>query len=499
MNWRAKIYLALCYFLLPQPCVAQEKAVFILALNPNECSACFNGLKALEAIDKQRADVTVVFRRKYRVDSAELIRSLYLDQYALKYVFSDSLYDRFIIDRSQSSFVFYDKAAAKYGSSILKSMSDKTISALVSGNVALPEYDKGSIQVPVDPDRKAEGLPFAGAQETDTFRFDDMIFRPGVERFIVHSGCLYTLNANFNTIGVYDLKRRKQKYQIDIPRALMLRAYRQKFGAQWPESNLDLMKANRVVKIAEIVDFKVNSEGNVYAMLNLQAFFPDKNNDTFLMGFSTLLAFKEDKVAQLWPLDLVETGDYTFIYRDFNIYRQRMYTNVFKTAYKKQSSNKFIGLTSYKENRFVAEDTLQYDLPEFYSLYNYNFIVLAYWKNYVSLKTIDRFFAVDHNEVIDVGHFPKQNYVDGDIYSIKYGMLDFRIDQDYVYYTYWRIETKRVFCLRFNRKKRTVECDREIFAYGDSEVTANCVIDEQDYSRIYFALDPYTLVTKKIK
>src|SRR5690554_5086761 len=233
--------------------------VFIV-LNMLECNNCYNAISNLKKLDKN-LPLRFIMKEEYAKDSADVIEILALDRFNFEFIWSDSMYQEYLIDNMFSSVILMN------------------------------EHSNDIIKLNLKEEFNLEVVNYFNKlnKEIDTFNFEERVITIGAWPILNKKHNVYIFDQLKNTLSCHSMINGKKAFEIKMTDFLSKSAFQKKYGNDeaWKE-NEKLLESLEVLKSKDFSSFFVDENLHVFILANYKVFYiSPAHGDTTLANFST--------------------------------------------------------------------------------------------------------------------------------------------------------------------------------------------------------------------
>jgi len=356
--------------------LSAKDSLFVF-FNLNDCDACNAFVNNVVAIDTNNIEVTFVFMERYKNDKEDLSNMLGLKQVKLNYVFNDSLYNKYIINGSASSFVFNYNGRNYYKNYVKNGLQANIISNINKLYQANVEYDE-------------KRIPLSNSI--------NYLKQYGHEIYYIHP-----LRNTINVFSLIEETTGQSDEIIKFDKDLIAKAYRKIFSSSSFLIQNDYLSKNNLEMSVKLASIYKDSTGNLWvASSHHVLLYSDEFKDTVLINISGLYKFDINfKFLDYYPIHSIrdidslkfqfKANDYAPSIFDFYIEGNELVSNVSKLHSANALPNYYYGRFALdKTDNLVVVRTL---LPDNYQTVGYNF-------HNIKISNDTRFYTLQLDDAI---------------------------------------------------------------------------------------------------
>lgn len=476
--------------------IAWSQSTAYIALNNQECVSCLGKVHYIKQIDNDLTP-SIVFPKRYKFDSAALLKRLHLESISNRILWSDSLYN---VSRNDglvsSSISLYNRESKK----ILKT---------------------GLVQI-------ADNLKFINSinKPSDTITFDKPAF--GSEPYFANSGAFfYVFNGVSKEVNVFDKLDNKFLYSLSLTDSMIKEAFKMRFGKEW---KVKLDKVNEYTSKWQTVDpqaysnvFYKNDTAYLLAQHRYMIYPEEGAKDVNTTVFFSLSVFKGNKLIQfstvnnnLDPMMKGKEGGIRRITNDGKTIKGTQTWYIIPGEFLVHGNDLFFGVLGHmaegipnhvfakfvydpKTNSYQFSALPNKQLPEAYTTVGYNFqfpgIGIPYSFPYTCMYLSDHLFSLEKSHPdIKLNIFPTGKGNKGK------GIWDLKVSDDNIYLVYMNNDgtTNTYNYLKYSIRQNKILVDKTICNFKSPSYITTPSIDDFDYSYIYLPISENSILRKKM-
>lgn len=442
---------------------SKEDYQYIVAIHMGDCNSCFNGLAALYK-DKGNTPYTFIFESVYQRDSAIMVDELFLADFKADILFSDSLYQKYV----------------------LKSGMSRSSVTLVNNQ------NQQSITIPLVDVRNDKPYLNTYKEGTAIIELKDQ----PLNQLFVSTRHLYIFKENSRAIDVYDRHTNIMLYEIAITDSIIMEGYAKRFKGA--EASKEYQKAKHEIETKRLVGRRSKlethciNEDTVYYLMSQPHLTYNKypkpgQGDSLLIEFFTLVTnvngttiniqnienYRTDKYEDLPGIRRgIDMYDTYYPHHHIVMYNGRLFVQLSGNYIQLDGEN--WALAEYelnKNNKWVYKKYTN-QLPPVYTdkvtlvgySMNFNRDYITKYNNYLSFVLSDAIYSFTDDKIIPLPFIPQNNS------RLRSTIHNFIIEKDYLYLTLWLApefgSEYRVF-YKYNLKTQKVESERNSLKDGE--------------------------------
>jgi hypothetical protein len=470
-----------------------QSQIFITIEN-QDCISCLGSLHSIDSLDSSLKPM-IVFQRRYRRDSAALVKRLHLGKHSSHILWSDSLFN-----------LFQNKGLVRSAVTLYNPQSGQIL------KTGLVQFGKN--------------IRFLNAinQPLDTIRLDSELFG-GEANFGNTKDYFFNFNGVSKQMEVFDKVTASYLYTLSMNDSLVKSAFRLRFGDKWqgPYQRIQEFTSKWQTVDPQAYGFYQCNDDVIYLMaqhrylINSETDTSDKTTSVF----QTLSKYKNGKLVHFSIvenyLDVLmrdEDGGIVRITRDgkpvqdkkarytlageFLMHNDDLYVQVLG-GLSEGIPNHFLARYSFdpKDNTYKFNSLYDRSLPEQYNTVGYNFTNppsrLPYCFPYTALSLSDELFSLDKNfSDLKLNIFDKNNK------NSNKTLWDIKVTADHVCILYLNGKDNSYRYLKYDLKKKEITTDQVVCNYKSPEFITSPMIDDFDYDYVYLPITENVIVRKKM-